>query len=391
MYQLNGYHVRRNMFRRIRLTDKTPFKRTPRMRRLIALSWIFTPLLAIYIERPIEFFIKKRFLRRARKKLFSAKYAHLIRIGITGSYGKTTCKNILAKMLAQKYATVASPESFNTPMGFCRTVLEHLTPETEILIMEMGARRRGDIREMCKLFRPHHGILTSVGYAHLETFKTVENIRREKYELVRAVTRSGGHIVNGDTTPHYNVELCAELARSLGVDAEIRDGAVFCEGVPLDLPVTPHRLEIINAPNGVTILDDSYNSNPHGARLALKKMRETVQNAGRGEMGTRGLASVEDRTRPPHAVVMTCGMVELGRLQYELNANFGREIARVADDCIIVGSVNRAALIAGLHDGGFDNDKIFIADNVEGAKKYFPKLLTTGDVLLIENDLTENY
>ncbi|MDR0461839.1 MAG: hypothetical protein LBG88_00690 [Christensenellaceae bacterium] len=345
-------------------------------------------LVAIYIILPTEKLIGQIYLRRARKKLFSPEYKDLIRIGITGSYGKTTCKNILAEMLSKKYAVVASPASFNTPMGFCRTVLGELKPDTQVLIMEMGARKRGDIKQMCKLFKPQHGLLTSIGKCHLETFKTEENIRAEKMELLNAVP-NGGIKINGDIVPFMefprdfktrlvgahnrrNIMVCSEMALELGVSQDQIRVAVA------ELKPTPHRLELIESPNGVRILDDSFNSSPHGAFAAL-----TV------------LADLKKSSPGASAIVITPGMIELGASQYDDNRRFGAQMVGIADHVIIVGETNKRAIYDGLHESPpetqFPESKIHFAKNLDEGKTIFGTLLKPGDILLIENDLPDNF
>jgi UDP-N-acetylmuramoyl-tripeptide--D-alanyl-D-alanine ligase len=368
-------------------------------------------LLSAYLIWPLEQVIKQFYLAKARKKLFSPEYKDLIRIGITGSYGKTSCKNILAAMLAAKYKVVASPASFNTPMGFTRTVLQNLTPDTQVLIMEMGARRVGDIKKMCELFRPMHGILTSIGSAHLETFKTLENIYAEKYELLNSIPEGGikidgykggnGSVLkynlkyslntgkckmvsNGETILEYktsllgehnqrNIALCADMALQLGVTRE------QIEAVAAKLKPTPHRLELIEGEKGVRILDDSYNSSPHGARAALDVLRDLA------------MVDFSVKNTMPTTVVITPGMVELGTNQYIENRYFARQMRGIVDHVIIVGETNKKALLEGLRDEGkFEESRIHSVRDLEEGKKIFSEILKPGDILLIENDLPDN-
>jgi len=363
-------------------------------------------MIAAIVLCPLEALVKMSYIRRAKRKLFSPKYQHLIRIGIAGSHGKTTCKNILAAMLSKKYRVITSPASFNTPMGFTRTVLEKLSTEDQVFIMEMGERHPGDIREMCKLLKPHHAILTSVGTAHLETFKTPEAIRDELYELVNAVPE-GGIKVTGEESPkgkvyktkllgahnQQNINLCAQMAAGLGVSDEDIRAAV------LELEPVPHRLQLIESPNGVKILDDSYNSSPHTVMAALevlKQLKEGKISASSDTCGERlacgGTKQVSESSTIPSACVMTPGMVELGKQQgYVENFNFGKTLATVADHVIIVGETNRKAIRLGLLEGGFTESNIHLATDVTNAKKLFPKLLKPGDILLISNDLPDNF
>ena len=105
-------------------------------------------------------------------------------VGITGSYGKTSTKVILAEILRQRYNVLATPASYNTPMGLCLVVNNRLKPEHQVLVLEMGMRYPGDIRELCDLAPPDLAVVTSVGVAHLETMDSIENIAREKGDLL---------------------------------------------------------------------------------------------------------------------------------------------------------------------------------------------------------------
>ena len=134
---------------------------------------------------PIEKLVSEMYFRDAQRKL--AARPDLIKIGITGSYGKTSVKFILGTILQEKFQVLVTPSSFNTPMGVTRIIREKLMPAHQVFVAEMGARHVGDIKEMCRLVHPHHGVLTSVGPQHLDTFRTLERIKSTKYELMDAI------------------------------------------------------------------------------------------------------------------------------------------------------------------------------------------------------------
>ena len=140
-------------------------------------------------RRAVEKRINFTFFDRARKKLESR--PELIKIGITGSYGKTSTKFVLRDILSQKYRVLATPASFNTPMGLSRVINEQLKDEHQLFIAEMGARHVGDIRELCELVHPKYGVLTSVGPQHLDTFGSIENIASTKFELIESLPQDG--------------------------------------------------------------------------------------------------------------------------------------------------------------------------------------------------------
>ena len=374
-------------------------------------------LLCHFMLLPFEESIKHRYIRRANKKLNRPEFQNLIRIGITGSYGKTSCKNILAEMLKSKYKVAKSPSSFNTPQGYSKTVNNILTEEHEILIMEMGARYLGDIKRLAKLVKPKHGILTSIGPQHLDTFGSIENVQIGKGDLVRSLPKDGIAVLNGDNERCVSVFNALDLEKKylssiteMAKDIQInQDGCVFtlqigdksaqCKtrllgqhniinilmcatmadklGVSIEdiaaaierLEPTPHRLELIKAENGVFILDDSYNSSPGGSKAALE-----VLALFKGQK-----------------IVMTPGIVELGAKQDEENFKFGVRMSKVADKVIVVNEVNSTSIIDGLRSQNFAEENIYKVANLEDAKKIYAELLKPGDVLLIENDLPDNY
>lgn len=135
----------------------------------------------IVILQPIEKLIAKYFLNNAKKKLRSN--PKLIKIGITGSYGKTSTKEILKSILSQEFYVLATPKSFNTPMGISKTINEKLQNSHQIFLCEMGAKKIGEINELCVIVGVDYGIVTSVGRQHLETFGNIGNVYKTKKEL----------------------------------------------------------------------------------------------------------------------------------------------------------------------------------------------------------------
>lgn len=391
----------------------------------LALPWIV--ILCNALLWPVEASIKTRYIRRANRKLERPEYENLIRIGITGSWGKTSCKNILTAMLREKYIVTASPHSFNTPMGYTKTVLNVLKPGDEVLILEMGARHLGDIKYLAGLFKPQHGIITGIGTQHLETFRTLESIKLAKTDLIRALPENGIGVINGDSEKckeffveskgniqaslllssskedpdsagfvkdvsitsdgcefkivlksekpflvrtkllgKHNIEnilMCAIMAHKLGVTS-----AQIAEAVS-KLEPTPHRLELIKGENGVFILDDSYNASVNGTKAALG-----VLKLFKGKK-----------------IIMTPGLIELGMSEEEENFRFGKRIAEVANHVIIIGELHKENITDGLASADYKQEKIHYAKTVEDAKSIYVKLLKAGDVLLIANDLPDNY
>ena len=383
---------------------------------------------------PLERTINEAYLLSARRRI---KTLQPKVIGITGSYGKTSTKYILREILSQKFNTLMTPNSYNTPMGICKVIRGDLTAEHEVFIVEMGAYKRGDIRELCNLAFPQIGILTAVGPQHLERFKSIENIAKGKYELIESLPADGLAVFNCDN------EICAGLAdKREQTGSPVRRYATEASPVPsvtdiADLIATnvrytdnglaftvrpnteasditeteiqtrllgkhnvsnilaamtvalecgmelqeireavakvepvPHRLQLTTGAGGVTIIDDSFNSNPVGAKAALEALNEI----GNGKK-----------------VLVTPGMIELGEKEYEENKKLGELAADVCDLIILVGPIQTKPILDGLKTAGYPSQQTIVALNLEEVKQHLATQVQAGDVVLFENDLPDNY
>ncbi|MDE6373731.1 MAG: hypothetical protein K2L72_04445, partial [Clostridia bacterium] len=143
---------------------------------LLPLIWLANAITLAW-EAPIN----RSFVKKARAKLAGS---NVIVVGITGSYGKTSAKNILAAMLQKKYKVLATPSSFNTPLGIAKTVNGSDLNGIDVFVAEMGARHVGDIAELCALCKPHYSLITGICPQHLESFKTLENVVATKGEII---------------------------------------------------------------------------------------------------------------------------------------------------------------------------------------------------------------
>ena len=382
---------------------------------------LFLPLLvalAGLLALPVERLIFHLYFRDAEKKLLEN--PRLIRIGITGSYGKTSTKFILAEILGQKYNVLATPASFNTPMGVTRIIRERLTPSHQIFIGEMGARHVGEIKELSRLVHPTIGILTAVGPQHLDTFKTLERIEKTKYELIDALPQDGlgvflhdGGIVTklyektqkpkmlvgregseawatdvsvspqgSHFTLHLkgwepfacttvllgehnirNILMAAAVAKHLGLNKEqIKRGILQCKPVE-------HRLQLLKTAGGVTVIDDAFNTNPTSSKEALKVLSSF----------------------PGRRVIVTPGMVELGAEEARYNEEFGQAMAGAVDVAVLVGRKHTEPIQKGLKESGFPAENIHVAASLDEAITIVNGILRPGDVVMYENDLPDHY
>ena len=425
---------------------KKPFVVTARVRRLYgisafilaAISWLFGTIGSVFpaslwpvllpflialcglIAWGPETAVHSVYFHSARRKLMAQK--DLIRIGITGSYGKTSVKHILGTILSEKYSVLITPQSYNTPMGVAKTIRERLLPSHQVFISEMGARHVGDIKVLCKLVRPMIGILTSVGPQHLETMKTVERVAKTKYELIDALPTDGHSFFADDQAicrQLYEKTRIPKTLVSLSVgDANVwsENIAVSSEGSAFDLcfadgdrlrcqtvllgehnilnillaaaaaaklglaktqitrgirriePVKS-RMELLRTANSYTIINDGFNANPVGAQAALNVLRQF----------------------PERRIIVTPGMVELGAREAELNREFGKAIAQAADFAVIIGRKRVQPILDGLREAGFPEQNIRQVASLHESTAVLKQIARAGDTVLYENDLPDNY
>lgn len=407
----------------LNLFGETTLLYTPVVVLLLAFCFSHFILLASnFILKPVENHINKKFLQRAEDTL--SQMHDLKIIGITGSYGKTSTKHFLYRILSEHYETLMTPGSFNTTLGVVRTINENLKPYHQVFIAEMGAKQTGDIKEICDIVHPLVGIVTAVGPQHLETFGKIENVLKTKFELVDSLPASGFAIINNDypliaerDVSNCHVERYGNLnlpgtgylisdirylphgstfaltcpddrvmrfeTRLLGEHNISNLAAAIITALILDVPEdkikysvshiesVEHRLSLRRHPNGLTILDDAFNSNPAGASMAVDVLA-------RMEAGRR--------------IIITPGMIELGSEQERLNIAFGETIARADIDYVaIVGSYNKESILSGLNNGGVHPDKILFFDTFLQANAWMLSFSRPGDVVLIENDLPDTF
>lgn len=382
----------------------------PYCQTITAALGIFAPFVAMAanaIMSPFEKLNNKKYIKRAKAKLEQKKP---IVIGITGSYGKTTAKNILCAMLGN--SVLATPGSFNTPMGVCMTINNTLNDE-RYFIAELGARYKGDIKELCDIVHPMYGIITAIGDMHIATLKSREGVANAKYELAQNLPQDGLLVLNG-----YNVDCAAlknreapcetEVAgegvsyKDLVIDgngtsftlvidgsehkvttvllgAHIAELACLCAAVAKRLGVSDeqivsavesmkpveHRLQLISG-GAVTVIDDAYNSNPVGAKNALDVLK----------------------CFDVKKIIITPGFVELGAIEKQSNYELGKNIAGVCDYAYLVGSraddIKKGATEAGMNEGTVSvfssrDDAVKALEAIAGEK-----------VVLFENDLPDN-
>jgi UDP-N-acetylmuramoyl-tripeptide--D-alanyl-D-alanine ligase len=385
--------------------------------------------LACAVTAPIEHRLSEPFVEAAAARL---QRVDPCVVAVTGSYGKTSTKSHIAHLLRPGRTVVATPASFNNRVGLARAVNEHLAEGTEVFVAEMGTYGAGEIADLCRWCPPDIAVITAIGPVHLERFGTEERIVEAKSEIIdRAATvvlqvddkrlavladraAADGKRVLRCSAVDPAADVCVErspdgtrlsvhtvgrrLADGVRVPSGLQPTNLACAiavalalGVERGelvarlghLPAVEHRLEAVLAPTGVTILDDTYNANPAGAAEALAMLDRAP--ADRAPDGSPGRPTGRRR------VVVTPGMVELGRRQAEENRRLAATCAGVATDLLVVGRTNRRALMTGAASVPGSPLRVRRVGRRDQAVAWVRQSLGSGDAVLYENDLPDHY
>ncbi|GHF15814.1 Mur ligase [Kordiimonas sediminis] len=378
------------------------------------------------ILEPAEERVKAKFRQEAVDKLASL---NPYIIGITGSFGKTSTKHILSHILDAAAPTLATPGSVNTDMGITRVIREQLKPDHKYFIVEMGAYGPGSITRLCRLAPPDLGVITAVGAAHYERFKTLETVARAKFEMAEhAFARNGKTVISKDAIPadllntqchdrpgpyisvgasgdvairditmdkdgiHITIEtdgetetlvaplygthqagniaIAAATAREIGLPWSAIKGALR------SVPQIRYRLEVTKTPGQPTIINDAYNSNPVGFKAALEVLSVLKEEGGR-------------------RILVTPGMVELGDRHSSDHYDVGKFAARHADIAVVVTPDRIPSFIEGIKDGDAEKAEqpvmVLTFDKQEDAEAWVRENARKGDAILFENNLPDLY
>lgn len=389
--------------------------------------------LALY---PLQWAVKELVVALARRRL--RHHRSLTIIGIAGSYGKTSTKEILASLLAAQFKVLKTPASFNTPLGIARVILRDLRPEHQIFVVELGEYYIGDIAKLCRIVRPHIGVVTAVNAQHLERLGTLENVARTMYELIEALPAGGTAIFNNDN------EWCRDMAQTTEAQADGRHVVRYGLDSPY-IGASAHASdmdiwadEIVTDATGVSF---ALHARTDGQRVRMRVPllgRHNVQNVLAASavalacgMTVRDVALAASRVQPiPHRlqllptnggvtviddgynanpdgvaaalevlrdfagtrkVLVTPGLVELGTREFEENKLFGRLAARACDLVILVGRNRTVPILEGLQEERFPTAQTIIVKQSSDVPQHLRRLLRPGDVVLITTDLPDTY
>lgn len=382
---------------------------------LIQLLSPFFILLAQIFILPFETYQKNKIITKATQKL--RKMSQLRVIAITGSYGKTSTKDILYTLIWKKYRVVKTLRSYNNPLSLAQTIIDFTKSNTDIFIAEVGAYKKGEIKKIGAWLKPDVSVITAVAPQHLEKFGSIENIAMAKFELVESLDKNGLAIINSEnqilidlSKNSYSKTIYYNDDNYFVSDIKVlADGTSFtlntpAKSIPVKIPMvgehhaknflaaatvalklgltldeiakrasliqpTPHRLEIKRQGN-VTIIDNSYNTNPESSKSSLKLLNNLPGK---------------------QKIIITPGLVELGKECRKENIQFAKNLSKVATEVIIVGNHAKKYLIEGLNEEGYLKNNIHLVSSTKNGISLAIRLTQNKSTILIENDLPDQY
>lgn len=372
----------------------------------------------VFLFWPITGFAKKYYYKKASKKL--RKYKKLTVIGITGSFGKSTTKELLSAILSSKYKVVKTPKNRNTEMGVATFILETDFSNYDVFVVEMGAYKRGEIKTVCNVVRPRIGILTGINAQHISLFGSQENIVKAKFELIQSLPSNGIAIMNGDN------EFCRELFKKVhtkkkylfsqkeeldiyaskiyedidgicfdvhygrgkmpvkipivgkynvsnilaGIMAGLSFGMSFGDAMrgllniqPIEKTMNPHVIK----EKKVVLIDDSYNANPDGVLAGLTYIEDVVKR------------------RDKKTAFVFSTMIELGKVSREMHEKVAQKAFQVSDYVLIFKSEYADIFREEAEKQNIDSEKFLITDDMKESLVFLNNKVSTDSVILFES------
>jgi len=392
--------------------------------RLLLLYSILMPIITsatVLAFQPFTVLARNRLLGQAKER--RKRFKNLKVIGITGSYGKTSTKELLARILGQKFQVLKTPEHQNSEVGISNVILRSLTDEHEIFVCEMGAYNKGGIKLLADIAKPSIGIVTGVNEQHLATFGSMENLLSAEggRELIDSLPKDGVVVLNGNNrycrefyekiekpkkilcyafgaaAPNvlslvpdiraedvrvgkerisfrvdrvrynaalyggHNVEnLLLAIAAAKEIGMNLEEIAKACETITPDLGA----LKVKKGIGGVTVIDSTYSANPDGVIADLEYLR---------------------LYEGKKVLVMPC-LIELGKASKEVHRRIGEKIGEVCDLAIITTREH----FDDIKEGANQNDKILFLENPQEILEKIKSSMKSGDAILLESRLPES-
>lgn len=373
--------------------------------------------LIVLTFQPFVALSKKGVIKKATAK--RGKFTDLKTIGITGSYGKTSTKEILATILSDKFKVLKTEKHQNSEMGISRCILKELNKEHEVFVAEMGTYGVGGIKLLADIVQPSIGILAGINEQHLSLFGSIDKTVKAKYELIESLPNDGLAIFNGDNercfklyemtgkpkkmyslkkpegkrkpdvwagditvekkflyftvftregeSEEFRVNLLGKhnipnilasvlAARRLGMN--LKEIASSCKKIT----ETQGPMQLLAGRGGLNILNASYSANPHGVVGDLEYLK----------------------TRPRKRIIIMPCLIELGKKSKDIHREIGRKIGEVCDFAIITASERFSEIQEGARETGMNEENVIFINNTEEIIRRLKIIAVPGDTVLLE-------
>lgn len=372
--------------------------------------------LSLLILKPYEIINRKKVIESSRNTILSA--PNLKIIAISGSFGKSSTKEILYQLIKDEFKTLKTPESYNTVFGVAKVIDLEFDPSYEYFICEMAAYIKGDINELCHMAPPRYGIITGIAKQHLERFGNLKNIIEAKFELYENVSDKNNMSFNLDD-PNITHELnIRRVANPYGFGLQNKNAAVRLDLIKFDKNGTSFNLIINNKNYPVSTKLFGYSNAKNilaAVSMALKiglkpqvlvqKIKALTPASNRFVLTKLGSATMINNTYSSNTqsfneiintakqiegrkVLVTPGLIELGREESQIHLEIGKNLQGVFDLVILVGKNNKTVKLS----RGLGNKKCeFIDDTRESYWNKINNLSNKFDWIFLENDLPQNY
>lgn len=375
---------------------------------------LFMPLiysLIVILIWPFDYLAKGSVINQAKQKVRSSKAKV---IGIAGSYGKTTMKNVIGAVLSKNLNTIVTPDSVNTPVGISRWINQNLKSDTEVVIVEMGEHYRGDIKYLCQITPPDFAVVTGINEAHLERLKNIEGAIATIFEVLEFAKKDAVILLNkNDKNVNQNYSRFLKKQKPLFFSTEVKakfnqeelvwQADLLCLKnikIPLlgkyaiadagcaiqiakklsltneqikaglaEIKPVEHRLQPIKGAGGVLVIDDSYNGNPDGAKEAIETLKRFTGRK----------------------FYITPGLVETGNKAEEVHKQIGHQLAKVADKVMLIKNSVTPYIAEGLKEQKFAESDVIWFDSAPEAHQSLGNYLKEGDIILFQNDWSDEY
>lgn len=374
---------------------------------LIATQSYILFILSTLILKPFEYAFKTVSIIKTKYKIASNKKLKVI--AITGSYGKTSTKEILYQLIKDKYKTLRTPESYNTILGISKMIDFELDETYEIFICEMAAYKKGDIRELCNMVPPHYGIVTGITTQHLERFGNLKNIATTKFELHESINNKGNIILNLNDQNIISEVKKRNIIKPIGY-IKATNMSFSKNGSEFEFTYKNKRYQVATKLFGIFNIENILGALTMALKLnidieyLIKKINKLVPTQSRFVLKALDNSTLVDNTFSSNEAtfketietakmvngkkaLITPGLVELGEHEEKINFQIGSLAKDVFGKIILVGNNKRTQSFA----KSFKTKPEFINNTREEYFKKINDLKDNYEWIFLENDLTQNY